>query len=49
LGPEVRRTYSEQQVVCSFGGCLLPGTLDGMVECWDGALTCVQVFKATLK
>jgi len=48
LGLEVRRTWSEQEMVCSFGGCMLPGTPDGMFECWDGALTCVQVVRVPL-
>merc|ERR1719383_1673544 len=40
--------WSEQEMVCSFGGCMLPGTPDGMFECWDGALTCVQVVRVPL-
>jgi len=48
LGLEVRRTWSEQEMVCSFGGSMLPGTPDGMFECWDGALTCVQVVRVPL-
>jgi len=27
---------------------MLPGTPDGMFECWDGALTCVQVVRVPL-
>lgn len=44
-GVEVRRVWSEMEMVCSFGGQMFPGTPDGMFESWDGALTCVQVVR----
>jgi len=44
-GMEVRRVWSEQAMVCTFGGHMLPGTPDGMFESWDGALICVQVVR----
>lgn len=48
LGAEVRRTWSEREMVCSFDGRHFPGTPDGMFETWDGALTCVQVVRVPL-
>lgn len=48
IGVEVRRTWSEKQMVCSFDGCIFPGTPDGMFEDWDAALTCVQVVRVPL-
>lgn len=48
LGLEVRRTWSEQELVRSFGGQMPPGTPDGMFETWDGTLTCVQVVRVPL-
>eukprot|EP00438_Fugacium_kawagutii_P025049 Skav224655 [mRNA] locus=scaffold4300:159714:160691:- [translate_table: standard] len=48
LGLEVRRTWSEQELVRSFGGRMPPGTPDGMFETWDGTLTCVQVVRVPL-
>jgi len=48
LGVEVRRTWSEMEMVRSFGGQMSPGTPDGMFESWDGALTCVQVVRVPL-
>lgn len=48
LGVEVRRTWSEQEMVRSFGGQMSPGTPDGMFESWDGDLTCVQVVRVPL-
>lgn len=48
LGVEVRRTWSEQEMVRSFGGQVSPGTPDGMFESWDGDLTCVQVVRVPL-
>lgn len=48
LGVEVRRTWSETEMVRSFGGQMSPGTPDGMFESWDGALTCVQVVRVPL-
>ena len=47
-GLEVRRTWSEQELVRSFGGQMPPGTPDGMFETWDGTLTCVQVVRVPL-
>jgi len=47
-GVEVRRMWSELEMVRSFGGCMIPGTPDGMFEDWDGALTCVQVVRVPL-
>lgn len=48
LGVEVRRTWSETEMVRSFGGQVTPGTPDGMFEDWSGALTCVQVVRVPL-
>ncbi|CAE8738812.1 unnamed protein product [Polarella glacialis] len=48
VGVEVRRTWSEQQLVRSFGGRISAGTPDGMFESWDGTLTCVQVVRVPL-
>ena len=48
LGEEVRRMWSEQELVRSFGGRMSPGTPDGMFETWDGRLTCVQVVRVPL-
>jgi len=47
-GVEVRRVWSEQEMVCTFGGQISPGTPDGMFESWDGTLTCVQVVRVPL-
>jgi len=47
-GVEVRRVWSEKEMVCSFDGRHFPGTPDGMFEAWDGALTCVQVVRVPL-
>lgn len=47
-GVEVRREWSEQEMVCAFGGHMFPGTPDGMFEAWDGTLTCVQVVRVPL-
>jgi len=47
-GVEVRRTWSEQEMVRGFGGNIFPGTPDGVFESWDGALTCVQVVRVPL-
>jgi len=47
-GLEIRRVWSEKELVFSFGGGLVPGTPDGMFETWDGALTCVQVVRVPL-
>mmetsp|Transcript_111602 Transcript_111602/g.320610 ORF Transcript_111602/g.320610 Transcript_111602/m.320610 type:complete len:291 (+) Transcript_111602:194-1066(+) len=47
-GLEIRRVWSEKELVFSFGGALVPGTPDGMFEDWDGALTCVQVVRVPL-
>lgn len=48
FGVEVRRTWSETEMVCSFGGRHFPGTPDGMFENWEGQLTCVQVVRVPL-
>ena len=48
LGVEVRRTWSETELVRSFGGRMPPGTPDGMFESWDGNLTSVQVVRVPL-
>eukprot|EP00440_Ansanella_granifera_P030567 gb/GFBE01033203.1/.p2 GENE.gb/GFBE01033203.1/~~gb/GFBE01033203.1/.p2 ORF type:complete len:287 (-),score=68.56 gb/GFBE01033203.1/:55-915(-) len=48
FGVEVRRTWTEQEMVRSFGGQMSPGTPDGMFESWDGELTCVQVVRVPL-
>mmetsp|Transcript_65295 Transcript_65295/g.115886 ORF Transcript_65295/g.115886 Transcript_65295/m.115886 type:complete len:299 (+) Transcript_65295:167-1063(+) len=48
LGVEVRRTWTEQEMVRSFGGQMSPGTPDGMFESWDGDLTCVQVVRVPI-
>jgi len=47
-GMEIRRVWSEIEMVRSFGGNIFPGTPDGMFECWDGTLTCVQVVRVPL-
>jgi hypothetical protein len=47
-GVDVRREWTEKQMVCSFGGNMLPGTPDGMYEDWEGRLTCVQVVRVAL-
>jgi len=44
-GVDVRRTWSEQEMVRSFGGQMFPGTPDGVFESWEGSLTCVQVVR----
>jgi hypothetical protein len=41
----VQQVWSEQQMVCSFGGGMSPGTPDGMFEDITGSLTCVQVVR----
>mmetsp|Transcript_55840 Transcript_55840/g.133563 ORF Transcript_55840/g.133563 Transcript_55840/m.133563 type:complete len:274 (+) Transcript_55840:206-1027(+) len=48
LGVEVRRTWSETELVRTFGGRMPPGTPDGMFESWNGNLTCVQVVRVPL-
>jgi len=47
-GVEVRRVWSELEMVRSFGGQVIPGTPDGMFESWDGFLTCVQVVRVPI-
>lgn len=47
-GLEIRREWTEQQMVSSFGGQIFPGTPDGMFEEWNGSLTCVQVVRVPL-
>lgn len=49
LGVDIRRTWSETELVRSFGGREFPGTPDGMFESWDGVLTCVQVVRVPLQ
>lgn len=44
-GVDVRRTWSETQMLCVLGKNPLPGTPDGMFEDWEGSLTCVQVVR----
>lgn len=44
-GIDVRREWSEKQMVGSFGGCDIPGTPDAMFEDHEGRLTCVQVVR----
>jgi hypothetical protein len=48
VGAEVRRLWSELEMVRSFGGRVIPGTPDGMFESWDGSLTCVQVVRVPI-
>jgi len=47
-GLEVRREWTEAQMVTSFGGGMIPGTPDGMFEDWVGNLRCVQVVRAPI-
>lgn len=47
-GVEIRRTWSEKEMVRAIDGHFFPGTPDGMFENWDGALTCVQVVRVPL-
>merc|ERR1712232_1170850 len=52
-GLDVRREWSETEMVSSFGGGLVPGTPDGMFEEWQdehgkSKLTCVQVVRAPI-
>jgi hypothetical protein len=52
-GLDVRREWSETEMVSSFGGGMIPGTPDGMFEEWQGVegksrLTCVQVVRAPI-
>lgn len=53
-GREVRRLWSEEELVRCFDGRLIPGTPDGMFEIWDpggcgeGDLYCVQVVRVPL-
>lgn len=42
---EIRRDWSEQELVKCSGGQMFPGTPDGMFEEHSGALTCVQVVR----
>jgi hypothetical protein len=44
-GLMVQRVWSEEQMVCTFGGGMAPGTPDGMFEDINGSLTCVQVVR----
>jgi hypothetical protein len=45
---DVRRTWTEGELVRSFAGQLTPGTPDGMVELWDDCVICIQVVRAPL-
>merc|ERR1712196_636344 len=45
---DVRRTWTEAELVRSFAGQLTPGTPDGMVELWDESVICVQVVRAPI-
>jgi hypothetical protein len=47
-GQDVRRTWSETELVRVFAGQLTPGTPDGMVELWDGSIICIQVVRAPI-
>jgi len=47
-GLHVRCEWSEQQMVKTFGGSMVPGTPDGMFEEWNGDLTCVQVVRVPI-
>lgn len=47
-GVDIRRTWSEKEMVRAIDGRVFPGTPDGMFENWDGALTCVQVVRVPL-
>merc|ERR1740121_1834938 len=44
-GLDIRREWSESQMLTAFGGMNIPGTPDGMYEDWDGRVTCVQVVR----
>merc|ERR1712032_767123 len=48
-GVDVRREWTEAQLVSTFGGTMFPGTPDGMFEDWEGNLTCVQVVRVPLR
>jgi hypothetical protein len=45
---DVRRTWTEAELVRGFAGQLTPGTPDGMVELWDESIICIQVVRAPL-
>lgn len=47
-GVDVRRTWTERQMVVTFGGMMMPGTPDGMFEDWNNDLTCVQVVRVPI-
>merc|ERR1712224_841393 len=47
-GMDVRRTWSEKEMLRTFGSQHIPGTPDGMFEYWDGSITCVQVVRVPL-
>merc|ERR1712187_967354 len=47
-GVDVRREWSETEMVRSFAGGMLPGTPDGMYEDWNGNLSCVQVVRVPI-
>jgi len=48
IGVEVRRTWTEKEMVRAFDGRMFSGTPDGMFEDWNGSLTCVQVVRVPL-
>jgi hypothetical protein len=45
---DVRRTWTEAELVRSFAGQLTPGTPDGMVELWDESVICIQVVRTPI-
>lgn len=47
-GAGVCRTWSEQEMLCSFGGKEVPGTPDFMYEDAHGVLTCGQVVRVPI-
>jgi len=47
-GAGVCRTWSEQEMLCSFGGKEVPGTPDFMYEDANGVLTCGQVVRVPI-
>lgn len=45
---DVRRTWTEVELVRTFAGQMTPGTPDGVVELWDQSVICIQVVRAPL-
>jgi len=45
---DVRRTWTEAELVRGFAGQMAPGTPDGMVELWDESVICIQVVRAPI-